>query len=159
MRSFKLFLGTLFGAGNLPKAPGTWGSLVTLPLIYLAFWLSPQVGILILLIGTILLSLWTSDTAVEKYGEDPGQFVMDEAAGQSLVFIASPFIFSAGHDLLLLFIGFLLFRFFDIKKPLGINNVQNLHGKFGILADDLLAGLYSLLLLTIISTWIFPLLF
>lgn len=157
MRSFKLFLGTLFGAGNLPKAPGTWGSLITLPFIYLAFWLSPQFGILLLLIGTIFLSLWTADAAEEKYGKDPGPFVMDEAAGQSLVFISSPFIFSTGHDLLLLLIGLLLFRFFDIKKPLGIDNVQNLDGKYGILADDLLAGFYSLLLLTVVSVWVFPL--
>lgn len=159
MRSFQLFLGTLFGAGHLPKAPGTWGSLVTLPLIYLAFWISPQFGIPALLITAILLSLWTADAAVEKYGKDPGQFVMDEAAGQSLVFITTPFLFSAGNDLLLLLIGFLFFRFFDIKKPLGIHKVQNLNGKIGILADDLLAGFYSLLLLTILSTWIFPFLF
>jgi phosphatidylglycerophosphatase A len=159
MRSFKLSLGTLFGAGLLPKAPGTWGSFFTLPLIYLAFWLAPQYGILLLLIGTSLLSLWTADPAVEKYGEDPAQFVMDEVAGQSLVFISTPFLFNSGYDLLLLLTGFLLFRFFDIKKPLGINKIQKLHGKFGILADDLLAGLYSLLLLEIISIWIFPLLF
>lgn len=159
MSSFKVLLGTLFGAGNLPKAPGTWGSLATLPLIYFAFWLSPQFGILILLIGTGLLSLWTSDAAVDKYGEDPAQFVMDEAAGQSLVFIATPFIFSTGPDLFLLLTGFLLFRFFDIKKPLGINKLQNLHGKYGILADDLLAGFYSLLLLKLIVVWICPLLF
>lgn len=159
MRSFKLLLGTLFGAGNLPKAPGTWGSIVTLPFIYFVFWLSPQFGILLLLIGTSLLSLWTADIAVEKYGEDPGQFVMDEAAGQCLVFIGTPFLFSLGYDLILLLTGFLLFRFFDIKKPLGINNVQRLPGKFGILADDLLAGFYSLFLLTILSTLVLPLLF
>lgn len=159
MSSLKVLIGTLFGVGNLPKAPGTWGSLATLPLIYLAFWLSPQFGILILLIGTIFLSLWTSDAAVEKYGEDPAQFVMDEAAGQSLVFIATPFLFSTGPDLFLLLTGFLLFRFFDVKKPLGINKLQDLHGKYGILADDLLAGFYSLLLLKLIVVWIYPLFF
>ncbi len=159
MSSFKVLFGTLLGVGNLPKAPGTWGSLVTLPLIYLAFWLSPQFGILILLIGTVLLSLWTSDAAVVKYGEDPAQFVMDEAAGQTLVFIATPFLFSVGPDLFLLLTGFLLFRFFDVKKPLGINKLQDLHGKYGILADDLLAGTYSLLLLEMIVIWIYPLLF
>ena len=158
MSSFKVSLGTLFGAGNLPKAPGTWGSLITLPIIYLSFWLSPQFGVLFLLIGTILLSLWTSDATVEKYGEDPAEFVMDEAAGQSLVFIAIPFLFSAGYDLFILIIGFILFRFFDIKKPLGINQLQDLHGKYGILADDLLAGFYSLLLLKAITVWLFPLL-
>lgn len=159
MSSFKVLLGTLFGVGNLPKAPGTCGSFVTLPLIYFAFWLSPQFGVLILLIGTILLSLWTSDAAVAKYGKDPAQFVMDEAAGQSLVFIATPFLFSTGPDLFILLIGFILFRFFDIIKPFGINNLQDLRGKYGILADDLLAGFYSLLLLKLILVWIYPLLF
>ena len=159
MSSIKITIGTLFGAGYLPKAPGTWASLITLPLIYLAFWLSPQFGLITLLIATILLSLWTSDVAVDKFGEDPAQFVMDEAAGQSLVFIATPFYFSAGPDLLLLLTGFMLFRFFDIIKPLGINKLQDLHGKYGILADDLLAGLYSLLLLKMISIWVIPFIF
>lgn len=159
MSSFKLFLGTLFGVGNLPKAPGTWGSLATLPLIYFAFWLSPQFGVWILFIGTLLLSLWTSGAAVDSYGEDPPQFVMDEAAGQTLVFVATPFFFSTGADLILLLTGFILFRFFDVIKPLGINKLQDLHGKYGILADDLLAGFYSLLLLKLILVWIYPLLF
>lgn len=159
MSSFKVLIGTLFGVGNIPKAPGTWGSLVTLPLIYFAFWLSPQFGVLILFIGTVLLSLWSSDAAVAKYGEDPAQFVMDEAAGQSLVFILTPFLFSTGPDLFILLIGLILFRFFDVIKPLGINNLQDLHGKYGILADDLLAGFYTLLILKLIDIWVSPLLF
>lgn len=159
MSSFKVLLGTLFGVGNLPKAPGTWGSLVTLPFIYLVFWLSPQFGVLILFIGTVLLSLWTSDATADIYGEDPAQFVMDEAAGQTLVFIATPFLFTTGPDLFLLLTGFLLFRFFDVKKPLGINKLQDLPGKYGILADDLLAGIYSIILLKMIVIWIYPLLF
>lgn len=159
MSSFKVFIGTFLGVGLLPKAPGTWGSLVTLPLIYLSFWLSPHFGILTLLIGTILLSLWTSNAAINKYGDDPSQFVMDEAAGQTLVFLATPFLFSTGPDLFLLLTGFLLFRFFDIIKPLGINKLQDLQGKYGILADDLLAGFYSLLILKIVVIWIYPFLF
>tara|TARA_R100001143_G_C3361305_1_gene136497 strand:+ start:9832 stop:10311 length:480 start_codon:yes stop_codon:yes gene_type:complete len=159
MSSFKVFLGTLFGVGNLPKAPGTWGSLATLPLIYLAFWLSPQFGVLLLFIGSVFLSLWTSDATADKYGDDPAQFVLDEVAGQSLVFISIPFHFSIGPDLFFLLTGFILFRFFDIKKPLGINKLQDLPGKYGVLTDDLLAGIYSVILLKLTEIWIYPLLF
>lgn len=143
----KLAVGTLFGAGLFPVAPGTVGSLLTLPLIYAAVLLSPGVGLLLLLVTTILLSLWSASAAVEKYGEDPAQFVMDESAGQTLTFVSAVWIHNITESLSLLLIGFLLFRLFDILKPLGINRVQNAHGSLGILADDLLAGLYALLVL------------
>lgn len=156
MNSLKILLGTVFGAGTLPKAPGTWGSIASLPLIYLAFWMSPQFGVIILCLTAILLSLWTSDAAVEKYGDDPAQFVMDETAGQSLVFISTTFLYSVGPDLILLLTGFILFRFFDIYKPLGIDKLQEIDGKVGILADDLLAGFYSLIVIEILTRWIYP---
>lgn len=147
MTRLKLFLGTLFGAGLLPGAPGTWGSLCTLPLIYGAHWLSPAFGLIGLLAAAIFLSLWCSDQAVATYGDDPPQFVMDEAAGQTVVFISTSFHFAASHDLLLLLAGFVLFRFFDIMKPFGIKKLESIKGKAGILADDLLAGFYALILL------------
>ena len=78
---------------------------------------------------------------------------MDECAGQTIPFLFTSFSFAtsasfiSSSDLWILATGFLLFRFFDIKKPLGVNQLQNLPGKFGILADDLLAGVYALVVL------------
>lgn len=140
-------LGTLFGAGYLPIAPGTWGSFFTLPLIYGAAYLFPVYGIPVLCAVCCVLSLVSAPAVEKKFGHDPSQFVMDECAGQSLVFILTGFTFSWLGDAFILATGFLLFRFFDILKPLGVDKLQNLPGEIGILADDLLAGIYSSLCL------------
>ena len=158
VRSIKLAIGSFFGAGHLPKAPGTWGSLLFLPVIYLASLFGPTWILWPILAATIFLSLWSSDECVTKYGDDPGSFVMDECAGQTIPFLFTSFApaitlasstltSTTSSHLWFLATGFLLFRFFDIKKPLGINQLQNLPGKFGILADDLLAGVYALVVL------------
>lgn len=152
MSGLKILLGTFFGAGLLPKAPGTWGSFFTLPFIYAVYWLSPQFGLILFFFATIFMSLWTTDRNVEKFGDDPPQFVMDEAAGQTIVFMTASFHFSWLPDLLILLSGFILFRFFDIIKPLGIKKVDSIKGKYGILIDDLLAGFYAWFLL---ETFIF----
>ena len=76
---------------------------------------------------------------------------MDEFAGQGMAFIALPFASSNMNIYLLLLFGFLFFRFFDIKKPLGVNDLQKLPGGFGILVDDLLAGFYAFLCLFLLN--------
>lgn len=145
----------MFGAGYLTIAPGTVGSFITLPFIYATFTFFGLPGLILFTLLASLLSLWTAPAAVKKLGSDPTQFIMDECAGQALVFaIAVPF--GVPVNLLFLFLGFLLFRLFDIIKPLGIKRAEKFRGKFGILADDLLAGLYASIgltgLLLLIST-------
>jgi phosphatidylglycerophosphatase A len=153
MTRLKLALGTLFGAGLLPKAPGTWGSLFTLPLVYLCWLASPTFGIALLVLVSVILSLWTAPAATSRYGDDPPEFVMDETAGQALTFLATSFAYSGSANFALLILGFLFFRLFDILKPLGINRLQKLPGKFGILVDDLLAGIYALACLEAIKVF------
>lgn len=146
--SFMFLLGTFFGAGLLPKAPGTWGSLFFLPIIYLSYLSSGVIGIILLTVAASILSLITAPAAIKHLGPDPGEFVMDECAGQALVFSIALPLLDVRFDLKTIFLGFLLFRIFDIIKPLGIKRVEKFRGKFGILADDLLAGLYASLSLT-----------
>jgi len=148
--SFLLLIGTLFGAGYLPKAPGTWGSLFFLPFIYASFLLGGYIGLIVLTIIASLLSLLSAPAAIEYLGPDPGEFVMDECAGQALVFVISLPILGLQLNLLILLAGFILFRVFDITKPLGIKLVEKFRGKYGILYDDLLAGFYASLSLTAI---------
>jgi phosphatidylglycerophosphatase A len=148
----KILTGTFFGAGLIPKAPGTWASLFTLPLVYAAWLTSPQFGIPFLAVLTITLSLWSSEENIHEFGDDPPQFVMDECAGQTVVFLPAAVAVSAVPDLFHMVTGFFLFRVFDILKPLGIDRLQKLPGKFGILADDLLAGIYALITLELIRT-------
>jgi phosphatidylglycerophosphatase A len=71
MEQIKLYIGTLFGAGLLPLAPGTWGSFFTLPVIYLTALHFQAAGMIILLSIAILLSLWSAPAAVTRYGDDP----------------------------------------------------------------------------------------
>lgn len=144
-------LGSLFGLGHIPFAPGTWGSLGAVVLIYWVSLVLPVTGTPLFLIITTILSLLTADYFIKTYGDDASQFVMDEAAGQSVVFLFSGFHISQGNPLWILFLGFALFRLFDITKPLGIRRLEKLPGKYGILVDDLLAGLYALIVLELIK--------
>jgi len=98
-------------------------------------------------IVTSLLSLWVSPACEKEWGKDPGKLVMDEWAGQALTFVSISFTGIPDTDLMILGIGFILFRLFDILKPLGINKLQKYEGGMGILLDDLLAGLYALICL------------
>lgn len=147
--NIKLLFGTLFGIGFLPNAPGTWGSFVTLPIIYTIAYFFPVFGIPIFFLTSCVLAMLCAGEAQIAYGGDPSQFVLDECAGQSLVFILSGFTFVFATDAWTLATGFLFFRFFDILKPLGVDNLQKLPGEIGILADDLLAGVYALICLQI----------
>lgn len=147
LAKIKILTGTFLGSGLLPKAPGTWGSLAFLPVIYLVSVAYGFTGLVLLLAAAILLSLWSTGENVKKFGPDPPQFVMDECAGQVIPFLGIRFTLTAGADLIYLAAGFILFRLFDITKPLGIRQLEKLGGKYGILADDLLAGVYALICL------------
>ncbi len=151
MKKLKIVFGTLFGAGLLPKAPGTWGSLFTLPFVYFAYLIHPIFGVAGFAVIASLISLWSTDASVEKFGDDPGQFVIDETAGQALVFLFTSFHYGLSMNTGLLLSGFVLFRIFDIFKPLGIVRLEKLPGKFGILADDLAAGIYALICLELLK--------
>lgn len=146
MNAIKRFIGSGMGSGFSPIAPGTAGSFVALIPAYLIVWIDPIFGPIILTLFFSLLSLWVTKACVEAWGDDPGTMVMDEFAGQSLVFTGVPLVFSI-EDWWVILAAFIFFRLFDILKPLGINNLQKLKNGWGILADDLLAGFYALICL------------
>lgn len=140
---------TVFGIGNLPKAPGTWGSLVALPAAWL---IVTNFGITGLFIGIALvipLGVWAaSEYAVRTGTVDAGAVVIDEVAGQWLTLVLVP------PDLIYYLLGFLLFRLADIYKPWPISWAdRNIKGGLGVMLDDLMAGvpaaaiLYGIVLL------------
>ena len=143
----KEFIGHCCYIGFLPNAPGTWGSITALVPIYLIHSLAGLPGIIIFTLACSVATLWVSPACEAVWGQDPSPLVMDEWAGQAMAFAAIPFAGSLGADLLVLISGFILFRFFDIKKPLGINKLQTLSGGWGILLDDLLAGFFAFICL------------
>ena len=142
--SLAVLAGSVFYIGFLPKFPGTWGSLAALPLIYLAsVHIHPLFGPLLLAVLFSLVTLLAANGIEKVYGPDPPQCVSDEFAGQAMVFLFIPVYTSWEYNLLVFAAGFVLFRFFDILKPLGIGAIQNTEGGLGVLLDDLLAGIYA----------------
>lgn len=158
---------TTFGVGYLPFAPGTIGALVGVA-IYVFFariesvatselllqgWTQAQISAwfhsfnLFLLLLFCLLGIWAANRATVYFqNKDPQQAVVDEVIGQLLTFLFIPFTTSWQ----LILAGFLCFRLFDIWKPYPINSLQNLPAGIGVCADDILAGVYAGLCLSLI---------
>ncbi len=126
---------TLFGAGHVKKAPGTVGSLVSLPLIYFLSFLEP-----FFYMGASVLLIVLSIVAADQYGKgrDLKEIVADEFVGLMVALFLVP------HKWSLWVVTFLLFRFFDILKPFPISHFdKNVKGGFGVVLDDLVAGVFA----------------
>lgn len=155
-KKFPLFprlLATSFGFGYLPVAPGTWGAIfgiiIWLPLFLLAprdivFWVTCGATIVYTLAGT-----WASDVAEKYWGKDPVVACADETVGQWISLL--PMSWMAPSYWWEIFVALALFRFFDIFKPLGIRSLEKLPGGVGMMADDILAGIYSAILLILLN--------
>ncbi|MCK8043527.1 phosphatidylglycerophosphatase A [Shewanella sp. 1CM18E] len=136
------FLALGFGSGLAAKAPGTFGTLAAIPLFLIMAPLSLPWYVALTLLS-VFAGFYICDKASKDMGvHDHGAIVWDEVAGLLITMIAAP----AGWQWLV--IGFALFRFFDILKPWPIRWLDaKVHGGFGIMIDDVLAGIFSLLCL------------
>jgi phosphatidylglycerophosphatase A len=136
-----VLIATFFGSGALPKMPGTWGSLATLP-----------VGVLLLLLGgswavaagaavAFFVGWWATSRVLKQVdGGDPGYVVIDEVAGQLIVLAMVP------PDVVHVAFAFVIFRAFDIFKPWPIGWLdRNVHGALGVMTDDIAAGAFGAL--------------
>jgi phosphatidylglycerophosphatase A len=145
MNRFFLVLATGFGVGYSPVAPGTLGTLVAIPIYY---FLSENPSPLyeIILIGFFFLSVWISENAETFFGKkDDPRIVIDEVMGFLITMLWVPK--TTGF----IMIGFFLFRFFDILKPFPIRRLERrLKGGWGIVLDDVMAGVYANIILHLI---------
>ena len=125
---------TVFGVGYFPRLAGTAGSGVGM---LLSWWLSADPFLQMAGTGVVCaLGLWCAGSAARKMGKkDPGAIVIDEVAGMMLGLAGLPLRWEVGLT------GFLLFRFLDIVKPLGLRRLERLPGSWGIMLDDLAAGM------------------
>jgi phosphatidylglycerophosphatase A len=140
-------IATCFGVGSIPFAPGTWGSLFAVLLIFNIAFL--QNWIVLVAFSVVALSWWVCVEVHKDTKSDSSEIVIDEFAG---MFVACMFI---NHDFISLTFAFLFFRFFDIVKPWPISWVdKNIKNGPGILIDDLLAGLFAGILMLAISKFI-----
>lgn len=142
MRRLQMIIATGLGTGYLPLVPGTWGSMLGVGIYALLAWSGGWPAALAGLLVVTVLGFWTAGPAERHAGRtDPRLVVVDEIAGQMLSLIFLPL--TAGT----LLAGFFLFRLLDIVKPFPARRLESLHGGSGIMADDLMAGLYANLLL------------
>lgn len=146
-----LLVAEFFYCGRFPYMPGTIGSLgalvIWVPSVYCAWpwWLK-----VLLIIALFILGLWASIYGIEHYKKiDPKQVVIDEVVG-----IGFPFLV-INPNILEVILAFLLFRFFDILKPWPIKYVeQRFPDHWGIMLDDVVAGIFAMLVLCIVQVWL-----
>ena len=135
-----LLIATVAGVGHAPLAPGTVASALTAIALGIA---SPsRPALIVFVIAVIVVGTWAAQDAERALGgKDPGAIVIDEVAGMALSVLTLPL------TPVVLLAGFVLFRLFDVVKPYPANALQRLPGGVGVMIDDLVAGLYALLVL------------
>lgn len=136
------WIASIGGIGLLPLAPGTWASAATLPLGWaVAVWLGPW-GLVAASLAVFALGVWASNLVIRQIEtDDPSVIVIDEVAGQLLTLVLAPLTWQ-GY-----LAAFIAFRFFDLTKTWPVSVVdREVGGGFGAMADDMLAGLYGMLI-------------
>jgi len=157
------------GVGYLPLAPGTWGSLVGIGVYVLVrgalmkvfFGVAAQrnfnllhiyYGVIVLELVAVcaiaLVGIWAASRTEKLSGrKDPGKVVIDEVAGQFIALMPVPFVLETAWWAAIL--AFLLFRFFDIVKPYPARRLESLESGLGIMADDVVAGVYAAIVVAV----------
>ncbi len=142
MHGLIILIATGCYSGYLPKAPGTWGSLVGLLLFFLLHSLNLEIYLAVVAGIFVIGTFAAGETEKILDRKDPGLVVIDEIVGMLVTMTAVP------ATPLAMVLGFTLFRLFDILKPFPIRLVdQRFHGGLGIMLDDILAGIYSLVIM------------
>lgn len=140
---------TFFGVGLLHPGPGSWGSAATVLLWWLLTrWIDPGVQpyvALILAALVVALGIPAATLVARASGlKDPQFVVIDEVAGQLITLIAVPVSWKS------LLLGFILFRGFDIVKPPPVRQIERLPEGYGIVLDDVAAGIYALIVIQVV---------
>ncbi len=135
MRILHYLIATFFGSGYFPKAPGTAGSLAAVVLFW--FFPPPLLSQIALLAALFFVGVWSASYVEKAEGKDPGKVVIDEVVGQGVALLLVP------HQIFYYGIAFILFRIFDIWKPVPVKQLERLPGGWGIMADDVMAGIYA----------------
>lgn len=141
------------GVGYLPVAPGTFGSLVAVGIFLLLARVvtgsSLVAVVLVLIFASTVAGIWAATRTEQLSGKkDPGKVVVDEVAGQFIALF--PLTLFSRWSTVAVIVSFILFRFFDIVKPYPANRLQELNGGAGVMFDDLVAGVYGAVIVSIL---------
>ena len=160
MKKINLLISTFFGNGYISKIPGTFTSLSTLIILYILFEVLQFNNLNYILILYSIIFFYSfyavMDSETEFDNKDPRQIVIDEVLGQAMpliliVYLSSKNLINIPVEIYYL-LSFILFRFFDIVKPFPVNYFDKQHKNFfGIIMDDIMAGLYTMLIIYLVS--------
>lgn len=138
-------LATWFGSGLIKPAPGSWGSLAALPFAFFFIHFNNNILYISVIIAVFLIGMWaTAVYSAQAQKDDASEIVIDEVVGQWIalwpwLFLVQPTIWGFGA-------AFLLFRLFDILKPWPVSLADRRHDAWGVMLDDVVAGLMAALL-------------
>jgi phosphatidylglycerophosphatase A len=159
MKKINVLISTFFGYGYLTKIPGTVTSLVTTVFIYITYEYLGYTDLKFSIIFFTILFFYSfyavKDAESEFQNKDPRQIVIDEVLGQSMPLVLLLYLNQTNQLSMQIeiyyFLSFVFFRFFDIIKPFPVSYFdKNFKNYFGIIMDDIMAGLYSMLLIYLI---------
>ena len=160
MKKINILISTFFGNGYISKIPGTFTSLSTLIILYIFFEVLQFNNLNYILILYSIVFFYSfyavMDSETEFDNKDPRQIVIDEVLGQAMpliliVYLSSKNLINIPVEIYYL-LSFILFRFFDILKPFPVNYFDKKHKNFfGIIMDDIMAGLYTMLIIYLVS--------
>lgn len=137
-------IASVLGIGYI-KGGGTFAAILyciiwyLLPAGYVSSYWQAAVTLLIIFTGA-----WSAGQVEKEWGKDSSKVVMDEVAGMAVTLLYAP------HNMMYLMIGLGLFRFFDILKPFGIRSIEKIPGGWGVMADDILSGVYAFVIVRIV---------
>lgn len=144
MSQLHFLLATGFYSGYSPIAPGTTGSLLTLLILWFALPLMTLPIYLLLILIIFFVGIWTSSYVESQKGNDPSIVVIDEIVGMMIALIACPVSIKTFA------VAFLAFRVFDVTKLYPVNRAEKLPSGWGIMLDDVFAGIYAFLTIQIL---------
>ena len=160
MKKINILISTFFGNGYISKIPGTFTSLITVLILYVLFEILQFKNLNYILILYSIIFFYSfyavMDSETEFENKDPRQIVIDEVLGQTMPLILIAYLSSENLiDIpveIYYLLSFILFRFFDIVKPFPVSYFDKKHKNFfGIIMDDIMAGLYTIMIIYLIS--------
>ena len=160
MKKINILISTFFGNGYISKIPGTFTSLSTTIILYLLFEILQFKNLNYVLILYSIIFFYSfyavMDSETEFENKDPRQIVIDEVLGQAMpliliIYLSSKNLINVPVEIYYL-LSFIFFRFFDILKPFPVSYFDKKHKNFfGIIMDDIMAGLYTMILIYLLS--------
>ncbi len=148
MKKLAFFISTLFYCGYFPKAPGTIGSLVSLPVIFFINYNFGFVGLVITIISVFIIAMFSVKKVLMYTSHDPSFVVIDEFIGQAVTFLLVADKLKNSKSIIPYIAGFVLFRLFDITKPFPVSYAdKKIKNAFGVILDDIFAGFYATIIL------------